>query len=123
MLSPLDVGVFGFYMLLLVGVGVYFTRQQKGLKSYLLADQNIHWIIVAVSVSSVWLMVIISRFISSFARTSFGRMSSLSARSFTVMPSASVIVREIGGGAAGACGEDCRGGPSRLCPDAGRCPA
>src|SRR5262245_55789920 len=50
MLSPLDVGVFGFYMLLLVGVGVYFTRQQKGLKSYLLADQNIHWIIVAVSV-------------------------------------------------------------------------
>src|SRR5262245_33771536 len=38
-------------MLLLVGVGLYFTRQQqKGLKSYLLADQNIHWIIVAVSV-------------------------------------------------------------------------
>src|SRR5215831_18317777 len=50
MLSPLDVGVFGFYMLLLVGVGVYFTRQQRGLKSFLLADQNIHWIIVAVSV-------------------------------------------------------------------------
>jgi sodium-coupled monocarboxylate transporter 8/12 len=37
-------------MLLLVGVGVYFTRQQKGLKSYLLADQNVHWIIVAISV-------------------------------------------------------------------------
>src|SRR5262249_43524561 len=50
MLSPLDVGVFGFYMLLLVGVGVYFTRQQRGLKSFLLADQNVHWIIVAVSV-------------------------------------------------------------------------
>ncbi|MBI1916773.1 MAG: sodium/solute symporter [Planctomycetes bacterium] len=50
MLSTLDVGVFGFYMLLLVGIGVYFTRQQKGLKSYLLADQNIHWIIVAISV-------------------------------------------------------------------------
>src|SRR5438876_5758267 len=50
MLSPLDVGVFGFYMLLLVSIGVYFTRQQKGLKSYLLADQNIHWIIVAISV-------------------------------------------------------------------------
>lgn len=50
MLTPLDKGVFAFYMLLLVGVGVYFTRQQKGLKSYLLADQNIHWIIVAVSV-------------------------------------------------------------------------
>jgi len=33
-----------------VGIGVYFTRQEKGLKSYLLADQNIHWIIVAVSV-------------------------------------------------------------------------
>src|SRR4030095_2988980 len=37
----------------------------------------------------------------SFASTSFTRTSSLSARSFTVMPSASVIVRVIGGGAAG----------------------
>src|ERR1043165_7924630 len=37
-------------MLLLIGVGLYFTRQQKGLKSYLLADQDIHWIIVAISV-------------------------------------------------------------------------
>jgi sodium-coupled monocarboxylate transporter 8/12 len=44
------VAVFAVYVLLLVGIGVYFTRQQKGLKSYLLADQNIHWIIVAVSV-------------------------------------------------------------------------
>jgi sodium-coupled monocarboxylate transporter 8/12 len=49
-LAPLDVAVFASYMLLLVGVGLYFTRQQKGLKSYLLADQNVHWIIVAVSV-------------------------------------------------------------------------
>src|SRR5262249_13389031 len=49
-LSAIDIGVFVSYMLLLIGVGVYFTRQQKGLKSYLLADQNIHWIIVAVSV-------------------------------------------------------------------------
>jgi sodium-coupled monocarboxylate transporter 8/12 len=49
-LSPLDIGVFAGYMLLLVGVGVYFTRQQKGIRSYLLADQNIHWIIVGVSV-------------------------------------------------------------------------
>ena len=47
-------------------------------------------------------MVIIMRFINSFASTSFTRTSSLSARSFTVMPSASVIVRVIGGGAAGA---------------------
>src|SRR5437588_9166364 len=37
-------------MLLLVGVGVWFTRRRQSLKSYLLADQNIHWIIVAVSV-------------------------------------------------------------------------
>lgn len=49
-LHPLDLAVFGSYMLLLIGVGLYFTRQQKDLKSYLLADQNIHWIIVAVSV-------------------------------------------------------------------------
>ena len=47
-------------------------------------------------------MVIIMRFINSFASTSLTRTSSLSARSFTVMPSASVIVRVIGGGAAGA---------------------
>src|SRR3982751_6259234 len=37
-------------MLLLVGVGIWFTRQQKGLKSYLLADQNVHWVIVGISV-------------------------------------------------------------------------
>ncbi len=49
-LSALDLGVFISYLLLLIGVGVYFTRQQKGLKSYLLADQDVHWIIVAVSV-------------------------------------------------------------------------
>ena len=49
-LRPLDVACFVSYVFLLVGVGVYFMRQQKGLKSYLLADQDIHWIIVAVSV-------------------------------------------------------------------------
>ena len=59
---------------------------------------------LAVSMSSVLLMVIIMRFINSLASTSFTRTSSLSARSFTVMPSASVMVRVIGGGAAGADG-------------------
>ena len=59
---------------------------------------------VAVSVSSVELMVIINRFISSLPRTSLTRTSSLSARSFTVMPSASVMVRVTGGGAAGVAG-------------------
>jgi sodium-coupled monocarboxylate transporter 8/12 len=49
-LSPLDIAVFGGYLALLIGVGVYFTKQQKGLKSYLLADQDVHWIIVAISV-------------------------------------------------------------------------
>jgi len=49
-LKPLDIAVFAAYMLMLIGIGVYFTRQPKGLRSYLLADQNIHWIIVAVSV-------------------------------------------------------------------------
>ncbi|HJT77275.1 MAG TPA: sodium/solute symporter [Gemmataceae bacterium] len=49
-LKPLDLAVFALYMLLLVGVGVAFARRQKGLRSYLLADQNIHWIIVAISV-------------------------------------------------------------------------
>jgi sodium-coupled monocarboxylate transporter 8/12 len=50
MLSTFDLVVFGGYMLLLIGVGVYFARQQKNLKSYLLADQNVNWIIVSVSV-------------------------------------------------------------------------
>jgi SSS family transporter len=49
-LSPLDLGVLAGYMIVLFGIGAWFTRQQKDLKSYLLADQNIHWIIVAVSV-------------------------------------------------------------------------
>ena len=57
---------------------------------------------VAVSGSSVELMVNISRFIRSLASTSFTRISSLSARSFTVMPSASMIVRVTGGGADGS---------------------
>ncbi len=58
--------------------------------------------IVAVSVSSVELIVIISPFMRSLPRTSLTRTSSLVARSFTAMPSASVIVRVTGGGAAGA---------------------
>src|SRR3989442_1779299 len=48
-LKPLDLAVFVSYMLLLIGVGVWFARQQKGLRSYLLADQNVHWIIVAIT--------------------------------------------------------------------------
>jgi len=49
-LSALDIAVFGFYMVLLFGVGVWFTRRQKGLKTYLLADQNVHWVIVGISI-------------------------------------------------------------------------
>ena len=49
-LSPLDIAVFAGYMLVLFGVGVYFTRQQKSIKAYLLAEQNVHWVIVGVSV-------------------------------------------------------------------------
>ena len=71
--------------------------------------------------SIVLLMVIIMRRISSLARTSFTRTSSLSARSFTVMPSASVMVRVIGGGAEGAEGIDGDDGRSRRVPvDANR---
>ena len=85
---------------------------------------NSRAIIIAVSVSSVLLMFSIMRFINSFASTSLTRRSSLSARSLTVIPSASVIVREIGGGptgAAGICGRGSRPGPSRRGPD-GRAP-
>ena len=62
---------------------------------------NSRAIIVAVSTSRVVLIVIMIRLSRSFFRTSFVRSSSLSARSLTVMPSASVIVRVIGGGADG----------------------
>ena len=62
---------------------------------------NSRAIMVAVSVSSVVLMVIISRLSSSLLSTSLTRTSSLSARSLTVMPSTSVTVRVMGGGAAG----------------------
>jgi hypothetical protein len=65
---------------------------------------------VAVSVSSAELIVSIRRFMSSLARTSFTRRSSLSARSFTVMPSASVMVLVTGGGADAA-----GGGAGRAC--------
>lgn len=49
-LSPLDIAVFVTYMLILFGVGVYFTRQQKTIKAYLLAEQNVHWVVVGISV-------------------------------------------------------------------------
>jgi hypothetical protein len=49
-LRPFDLTCFGCYMILLIGVGDYFARRQKGLKSYLLADKSIPWIIVAISV-------------------------------------------------------------------------
>ena len=72
--------------------------------------------------SSVLLMVIISRFSISFLRTSFAFTSSLVARSATVMPSARVIVRVTGGGAAdigmGACMRGCsRRGPDDRGPE------
>ena len=66
--------------------------------------------------SIVLLMVIIMRCISSLASTSLTRTSSLSARSLTVMPSASVMVRVIGGGAAGADGIEGADGRSRRLP-------
>ena len=49
-LSPLDIAVFAGYMLVLFGVGVYFTRQQKSIRAYLLAEQNVHWVVVGISV-------------------------------------------------------------------------
>jgi len=49
-LTPSDIVVFGVYMLLSVGVGVWFTRQQKSLRSYLLADQDMNYVVVAISV-------------------------------------------------------------------------
>jgi sodium-coupled monocarboxylate transporter 8/12 len=49
-LSTIDIVVFAGYMVVLFGIGVWFTRRQKNLKTYLLADQNVHWVIVAISV-------------------------------------------------------------------------
>ena len=63
----------------------------------------------AVSMSTGELMVIIIRRSSSTFSTSLTRTSSLSDRSLTVMPSASVMVRVIGGGATGAAGIGARG--------------
>ncbi len=45
-----DIIVFGVYLALSVGVGLWFTRQQKNLKSYLLADQDMNYIVVAISI-------------------------------------------------------------------------
>jgi SSS family transporter len=49
-LTALDYCVFVGYLLLLFGIGVSFFRQQTTLKSYFLADQDIHWAIVGISV-------------------------------------------------------------------------
>lgn len=49
-LSYLDIIVFVSYMGVLFGIGVYCSRQQSNLKTYLLADQNVHWLVVSISV-------------------------------------------------------------------------
>jgi sodium-coupled monocarboxylate transporter 8/12 len=49
-LSVLDTTVMVLYMMLLAGVGTFFARQKRTLKTYLLADQNVHWIVVGISV-------------------------------------------------------------------------
>lgn len=49
-LAPLDLFVFAAYTALLLGIGLYFTRKQKSLKTFLVANQNMHWIVVGVSV-------------------------------------------------------------------------
>ena len=83
---------------------------------------NSRAIIVAVSASTLLLMVITIRLSNSFLSTSLTRCSSLSARSFTVMPSTNVIERVMaGGGAAVADGRGAsRRSPSGLRPTDGR---
>lgn len=49
-LGWVDTTVFLGYLALLVGVGVWFARRQKDLRTYLLADQGVHWLIVGISV-------------------------------------------------------------------------
>lgn len=49
-LTPLDMAVFAIYMIALFCLGAWFSTERKNLKNYLLADQSVHWIIVAVSV-------------------------------------------------------------------------
>jgi len=49
-LGAWDVIVFGAYMLFSIGVGVRFAKGQNDLKTYLLAGQEMHWALVAISV-------------------------------------------------------------------------
>jgi len=49
-LSFWDIVLMVSYLVLLGGVGVFFARQKRSLKTYLLADQNVHWIIVGISI-------------------------------------------------------------------------
>jgi SSS family transporter len=49
-LNGWDVALFVGYSLLLLVIGVYFTRRQTSLQSFLVADRNVHWTIVGISV-------------------------------------------------------------------------
>lgn len=49
-LSHSDLAVMIVYLGALSAVGFYFARQKRTLKSYLLADQGVHWIVVGISV-------------------------------------------------------------------------
>src|SRR5436190_6488173 len=37
-------------MAILIGIGAWFTKREAGLKEYLLAGQDVHWVIVGISV-------------------------------------------------------------------------
>ena len=49
-LSPWDIATFITYTMILLGVGLYFTRKQKTLKTFLVANQSVPWFIVGISV-------------------------------------------------------------------------
>src|ERR1700742_4963847 len=46
----LDYGIFTLYLLSTVGIGVIFTQRKTNLKSYLLADRNMNFALVGISV-------------------------------------------------------------------------
>ncbi len=48
-LHPLDLGVLSLYLLFTLGLGFYFSREQKTTKDYFLAGRSMHWLPVGTS--------------------------------------------------------------------------
>ena len=55
-LSSIDYGVLGIYLLLMVGVGVFFSKDQHTSRDFFLAGRSMGWFAVGLSIMATLLL-------------------------------------------------------------------